>query len=63
MRTATMGNNIPALVSNIGESHQAVRDYMLATLRERLGATQPSLTHACDTFYKDLKENGEGGSC
>lgn len=56
-----MGNNIPALVSNIGESHHAVRDYTLDMLRERVGATQPSLTHACDEFYKDLKENGERG--
>ena len=56
-----MGNNIPALLSNINESHSAVRDYTLATRRERLGATQPALTHACDVFYKDLKENGKGG--
>ena len=40
------------------EFHPDVRDYTIAVLRERLGATQTALDHAADRFYENLKANG-----
>lgn len=54
-----VAKSLPALVTNLKEDHPGVRDYTIAVLRERLAATQTSLTHASDNFYKNLWENGE----
>lgn len=40
------------------EFHPDVRDYTIAVLRERLGATQTALDHAADRFYENLWANG-----
>ena len=56
-----MDVSLPALVTNIEESHAAVRDYTIAILMERRSVTQTALTHASDKFYTNLRENGRSG--
>eukprot|EP00904_Undaria_pinnatifida_P000524 jgi/Undpi1/10472/HiC_scaffold_29.g12922.m1 len=55
-----LDDSLPALVTNIPESHADVRAYTINVLKERLSATQPALAHASDNFYKDLRANGLG---
>lgn len=56
---AYCADTMPALITNIGESHLAIREYTIAALRERLGVTETALFHASDNFYKDLKADGK----
>ena len=56
-----MDDSLPALVTNVKESHSVVRDYAISILMERLSVTQTSLTHASDQFYTNLRENGKSG--
>lgn len=53
-----IGESLPALVTNIKESHPELRAFMIDVLRERAGGAQKALSHASDNFYKDLKAQG-----
>ncbi|CAM9542239.1 unnamed protein product [Ascophyllum nodosum] len=55
-----LGDSLPALVTNLKESHSAVREYMLTIVRERLGSVETALSHAAEKFYDDKRTNGIG---
>ena len=54
-----LGDSLPALVTNLKESHPAVREYMLTIVRERLGSAPTALSHAAKKFYEEKRINGE----
>ncbi|CAN0296296.1 unnamed protein product [Ascophyllum nodosum] len=55
-----LGDSLPALVTNLKESHPAVREYMLTIVRERLGSAPTALSHAAKKFYEEKRINGIG---
>lgn len=59
---AYVDDSLPALVTNVKESHSVVRDYTIAVLMERLSVTQTALTHASAKFYANLREHGESNT-
>ena len=54
-----LGDSLPALVTNLKESHPAVREYMLTIVREGLGSAPTALSHAAKKFYEEKRINGE----
>lgn len=57
-----IGESLPALVTNIKESHSEVRAFMIESLMETVGASEGALLHASDKFYSDIKTTGENGT-
>lgn len=55
-----IGESLPALVTNIKESHSEVRAFMIESLMETVGASEGALLHASDKFYSDIKTTGLG---
>ena len=54
-----LGDSLPALVTNLKESHSTVREYMLTIVQERLGSAPTALSHAAEKFYEENRINGE----
>ena len=54
-----LGDSLPALVTNLKESHPAVREYMHSMVRERFGTAETAILHAAEKFYSDKRTNGE----
>lgn len=54
-----IGESLPTLISNKKESHLPFREHAIGAFRSRVPFGQSAMTHAADTFYKNLWENGE----
>lgn len=54
-----VGEAVPTITANQNESHQAFREHAMGAFRSRIPHAQTAMTHATDTFYENLWENGE----
>ncbi|CAN0127699.1 unnamed protein product [Pylaiella littoralis] len=55
-----IGESLPTLIANKEESHLPFREHAIAAFRSRVPYGQSAMTHASDTFYENLWENGMG---